>query len=86
MTNKLNKEIMTRSRLWNKFLRFRSEKNKAYNEQRNRCVKFVRNAKRSQYSKLDMKNVNDNKKIWKIVKPLFSDKVSAKENNASLQQ
>ena len=38
---------MTRSRLRNKFLRFRSEQNeKAYNEQRNRCVKLVRNAKK----------------------------------------
>ena len=49
MTKELNKEIMTRSRLRNKFLRFRCEENKkAYNEQRNqgnRCVKLVRNAK-----------------------------------------
>ena len=46
MTKGLNKEIMIRSRLRNKFLRFRSEENKkAYNEQRNRCVKLVRNAK-----------------------------------------
>ena len=33
MTKELHKEIMTRSRLRNKFLRFRSEENKkAYNE------------------------------------------------------
>ena len=39
MTKELNKEIMTRSRLRNKFLCFRSEENKrAYNEQRNRCA------------------------------------------------
>ena len=43
MTKELNKEIMTRSRLRNKFLRFRSEENKkAYNEQRNRCVKVTK--------------------------------------------
>ena len=50
MAKELNKEIMIRSRLGNKFLRFRSEENKkAYNEQRNqgnRCVKLVRNAKK----------------------------------------
>ena len=74
MTKELHKEIMTRSKLSNKFLRFRYEENKkAYNEQRNqgnRCVKLVRNAKESHYSNLDIKDVNDNKKIWKIVKPL----------------
>ena len=43
MKKELNKEIMTRSRLRNKFLRFRSEENKkAYNEQRNRCVKVTK--------------------------------------------
>ena len=75
---------MTRSKLSNKFLRFRYEENKkAYNEQRNqgnRCVKLVRNAKESHYSNLDIKDVNDNKKIWKIVKLLFSEKVTANKN------
>ena len=42
MTKELNKEIMTRSRLRNKFPRFRLEENKkAYNEQRNRCITLV---------------------------------------------
>ena len=76
---------MTRSRLRNKFLRFRSEENeKAYNEQRNRCVKLVRNAKKSHYSNLDIKDVNDNKNVWKIVKPLFSEKMTANENIAQV--
>ena len=71
MTKELHKEIMTRSKLSNKFLRFRYEENKkAYIEQRNRCVKLVRNAKKSHYSNLDIKDVNNNKKNWKIVKPL----------------
>ena len=82
MTKELNKEIMIRSRLSNKFLRSRSEENKkAYNEQRNRCVTLVRNPKKSHYSNLDIKDVYDNKKFWKIVKPLFSDsKVTPNEN------
>ena len=64
---------MTRSRLRNKFLRCKSDENKkAYNEQRNRRVKLVRNGKKSHYSNLSIKDVNDNKKFWKIVKPLFS--------------
>ena len=72
LTKEINKEIMTRSRLRNKFLRCRSDENKkAYNEQRNRCVKLVRSAKKAYYSNLSIKDVNDNKKFWKIVKTPF---------------
>ena len=68
LTKEINKEIMTRSRLRNKFLRCRSDGNKkAYNEQRNRCVKVVRSAKKAYHSNLSIKDVNDNKKIWEIV-------------------
>ena len=79
MTKELNKEIMTRLILKKKFLRFRTEKNKkVYNQQRNRCVTLVRNAKKSHYSNLDTKDVNENKKFWKTVNPLFSEKVTVK--------
>ena len=81
LTKEINKEIMIRSRLRNKFLRCRSDENKkAYNEQRNRCVKLVRSAKKAYYSNLSIKDVNDNKKFWKTVKPLFSEKVNKNEN------
>ena len=57
---------MTRSRLRNKFLRCRSDENKkVYNEQRNRCVKLVRSAKKAHYGNLSIKDVNDNKKFCK---------------------
>ena len=55
------------------------ENKKAYNEQRNRCV-MLQMPKKSHYSHLDIKNVNDNEKFWKIVKPLFSEKVTPNEN------
>ena len=81
LTKEINKEIMTRSRLRNKFLGCRSDENKkAYNEQRNLCVKLARSAKKAYYSNLSIKDVNDNKKFWKIVKPLFSEKVNKNEN------
>ena len=81
-TNKQNnKEILTRSGLRNKFLRSRSDENKkAYNEQRNRCVKLVRSAKKALYSNLSIKGVNDNKNLWEIVKHTFSEKVNTNEN------
>ena len=46
----------------------------------NRCVKLVRSAKKAHYSNLSIKDVNDNKIFWKIVKPLFSEKVNMHEN------
>ena len=52
---------------------------KAYNEQRNRCVKLVRRVKKAHYSNLSIKDVTD-KKFWKIVKPLFSEKINTNEN------
>ena len=63
LMKEINKEIMARSRLRNKLLRCRSDENKkAYNEQRNRCVKLVISAKKANYSNF---SINDNKKFWK---------------------
>ena len=47
---------------------------KAYNELRNRCVKVVRSAKKAHYSNLSIKDVNENKRFWKLIKSLFSEK------------
>ena len=70
-----------RSRLRNKFLCGRSDGNKkAYNEEHNRCVKLVRSAKKAHYSNISIKDVNDNKKIRKIVKTRSSEKVNTNEN------
>ena len=72
---------MTRPRLRNKFLCCTSDENKkAYNEQRNRCVKLFSSAKKAHYSNLNIKDVKDNKKFWKTVNPLFSEKVNTNEN------
>ena len=49
---------------------------KAYNEQRNHCIKLVRSAKKANYNNLSINDDNDNKKNWKILKPLFSEKVN----------
>ena len=47
MNKDLQKAIMTRSRLLNKFRKDKSELNKkAYNKQRNYCVKLLRKAKK----------------------------------------
>ena len=65
---------MKGTRLKNKFIKYSCEKNKrAYNAQRNLCVSLVRKAKKEYFDNLDFRNVTD-KKVWKTVKPLFTDK------------
>ena len=51
----------------------------SYNKQRNFCVILLRKAKKDYYGNLNEKDVIDNKKFWKTVKPLFSDKVKSSE-------
>ena len=50
----------------------------AYKRQRNLCVKILRQNKRSYYAQLDPKVVSDNKKFWKTVKRLFSNKIQSR--------
>ena len=46
----------------------------SYTQQRNKCVSLLRKTKINQYGNIDEKDITDNKKIWKTVKPLLSDK------------
>ena len=78
MKKKLNKAVMVRSRLRNKFFRNISElTEKAYNKQRNYVVSLLRKSNREYYNGLYIKTVIDNKKIWKTIKPLFSNKLTS---------
>ena len=75
MSKPLKKEIMKRSRLKNKFLKDQNHENKlAYNKQRNICTTMLRKAKRSYFDNIDTKNVTDNRKFWKTIRPIFSNK------------
>ena len=78
MNKQLNKSVMDRNRLRNKYLRNKSEETKkAYNKQRNYVVSLLRKSKREYYNSLDIKKIIDNKMFWKTVKPLFSDKLTS---------
>ena len=71
---------MKRARLRNVYLKKRTEATKAaYNYQRNICVSLLRKSKRSYFENLNVKLVRDNKKFWKNVAPLFSNKIKSKE-------
>ena len=78
MTKELSKAIMLRTKLRNQFLKTRtSEAKLKYNKERNLCVSLLRKTKRNYYENL---NLNDNKKFWTTVKPLFCNKIKLVEN------
>ena len=79
MTKKLQKAIMKRSRLRNKFFSDRTEMFwKEYKKQRNFCVNLSKRAKKEHFANRDKNSTSDNKTFWQIVKPLFSNKVKGK--------
>ena len=73
MTKDLSKEIMTRSRLRNIYLKHKTEENHLASKI-NKCVSLLRKTKINYYENLDEKDITDNKNFWKTVKPLLSDK------------
>ena len=76
VTKALRKAIMLRSKLRNRCNKNRTEENeRAFKKQRNWCVKLLRKTKCNYYQNLDLKNLSDNRKFWKTVKPIFSGKV-----------
>ena len=83
MNKTLPKAFMTRSRLRNKFLKnYNSANEFTYKQFRNFCTRLVRKEKKTFYNNFDPKQITDNKKLWKTVKPLFSEKhfISQKVN------
>ena len=69
-----------RTQLRKKFLKNRTESNRVcYNKQRNLCVSLLRKTKKDYYGNLNEKDEIDNKRFWKTVKPLFSEKVKSSE-------
>ena len=75
MNKILSKAVMTRSRLRNRYLKDPiTIKKVEYKKYRNYCVRLFKKEKKKYYERLDIKRFADNKKFWKTVKPLFSDK------------
>ena len=52
----------------------------AYKRQRNICVSLLRKTKKDYFANLDTKIMKDNRKFWKTVNPLFSEKSYSKES------
>ena len=80
MTKEFRKAVLKRARLRNVYLKKRTGASKAaYNYQRNICVCLLRKLKRSYFENLDVKLLKDNKKFWRNVAPLFSNKIKFKD-------
>ena len=80
MNKNLSKAVMLRTKLRNIFFKNRTEENKGrYTKQRSLCVTLLRKCKREYSDNLYEKNVCDNKKFWRAVKPLLSNKIISNE-------
>ena len=75
MTKLLKKAIMKRSKLESKFYKTgkKDDRNK-YKKHKNYVTRLYKREMRKFYRHLDTKDFLDNKKFWKNVKPLFSDR------------
>ena len=75
MNRILSKEFMKRSKLKNDYNRNPTESNKMlYNKQRNFCVNLVQREKKKYYNNFDLNILQDNRKFWQRIKPLFPEK------------
>ena len=77
MTKNLRKAIMRRSALQNKY--FKSgliDDCNAYKRQKNYCSRLYKKERKKYFKNLNLKDITDNKKFWKTIKPLLSNKGS----------
>ena len=81
MNRTLSKAFMHRSQLKNKYHKLPSEANKtSYKKYRNFCVSLLKKEKKKYYNSLDLKDIENNKKFWQSVKPLFTGKSKQQTN------
>ena len=72
--SELKKAIMTRTRLRNQANRSGLDEHyKKYKRQRNLVVNMNRKAKREFFHSLEANRIDNDKKFWKVVKPIFSN-------------
>ena len=75
MTKKLRKAIMIRSRLKNNYHKYKTEISfQLYKKQRNICTSLLRKTKADYFNSLKTSDLNDVRKFWKIIKPIFGGK------------
>ena len=86
MNKSLSKAIMFRSKLRNKYTKFKTEEmHIVYKKHRNYCVSLLRKIKKDFYENLNPNLITDNKTFWKQVKPFFSEKTPMKRDITSIE-
>ena len=74
VNKELHKEIMLRTNLKRKANKTKKEEDfRRYKKQRNLIVKMNKKAKRDYYKSISPKSIDNDKKFWKMVKPMFSN-------------
>ena len=75
VTKEMRKAIMHRSKLQNRLHRnYTPENLAAYKKQKNYCNRLYKRTRKEYLDNLNVRNITDNKKFWRTVKPFFSDK------------
>ena len=75
MTKALRKAIMKRSELASKYQKTKNNEDYSkYKKQRNFCSKLYKKERKIFYNNLSIEEITDNKKFWKTIKPLLSEK------------
>ena len=85
MTKALRKAIMRRSELETKYFKLKTNDTlKAYKKQENYCSRLYKKERKKFFENLNLSFVIENKKIWKVVKPLLNEKRSRVSNEVVL--
>ena len=81
MTETLRKAIMKRSKLRKKFNTERNAKNWSNYKQQRKCYSnLLKKSKTRHFNNLDVKDATQSKRLWKTMKPLFTDKTKNSNN------
>ena len=81
MTETLRKAIMKRSKLRKKFNKERNAKNWSNYKQQRKCYSnLLKKSKTRYFNNLDVKDATQSKRLWKTMKPLFTDKTKNSNN------
>ena len=85
MNKRLSKSIMTRSRIRNKYNKWRSRENfLALKEAKKNCKKIAEEEKRNHFVKATENGIMSSKSFWKLTKPLLTNKGSTFKTNIQL--
>ena len=75
MNKVLRKVIVTRSKLKRRYNLDRTNINfEKYKKLRSLCIDRLRKSKKQYFNNIDAKNITNNKKFWKTIRPKFSNK------------